>query len=180
MRNYLAKIGSVVLLVGVIVGAMWFDRADNTVPTVNAVVQRVIDGDTIDVLIDKNTVRIRLVGIDAPELSQENGAAAKQYLDQYIQGYSVDVALGNQDKSGRTLGEVYMPTLDPATQKKSRLSVNELLVRSGHAWAYRDDGKVQDSRYEPLESLARTEKRGLWKNGAAVEPWQWRRSQMNE
>lgn len=180
MRNYLAKIGSVVLLVGVIVGAMWFDRADNTAPTVAAVVQRVIDGDTIDVLINKNRVRVRLEGIDAPELSQENGAAAKQYLAQYIQGYAVDVALGNQDKYGRTLGEVYMPTLNPATQQKGLLSVHVLLVRSGHAWAYRYDGKVQDPRYEPLESLARTEKRGLWRNGAAVEPWQWRRSQMDE
>lgn len=179
MRNYLAKIGSVVLLVGVIVGAMWFDHADNTDPTVNAVVQRIIDGDTIDVLIDNKTVRIRLVGIDAPELSQENGASAKQYLARFIHGYSVDIALGDQDKYGRTLAEVYMPTLDPATRQKSLLSVNELLVRSGHAWAYRYDGKVQDSRYEPLEALARTEKRGLWKNKAAIEPWQWRRSQMN-
>lgn len=179
MRNYLAKIGSVVLLVGVIVGAMWFDRADNNSPVVDAMVQRVIDGDTIDVLIDKNTVRVRLEGIDAPELSQENGAAAKQYLARYIQGYAVDIVLGNRDKYGRTLGDVYMPTLDPATQQTSRISVNELLVQSGHAWAYRYKGEVQDSRYEPLEALARTKKRGLWANSAAVEPWRYRHSQMN-
>lgn len=179
MRNYLAKIGSVVLLVGVIAGAMWSDRADNTAATVAAVVQRVIDGDTIDVRLDKKTVRIRLTGIDAPELSQENVASAKQFLASYIQGYAVDIALGNQDKYGRTLGEVYMPTLDPATQQKGLISVNELLVRSGYAWAYRYEGEVQDSRYEPLEALARTEKRGLWGNGEAVEPWQYRRSKMN-
>ncbi|RZT91066.1 endonuclease YncB(thermonuclease family) [Advenella incenata] len=179
MRNYLVRIGSVLLLVGVVVGAMWVDRTNNTAPLVDAVVERVIDGDTIDVRIDRQLVRIRLVGIDAPELSQDNGASAKQYLASYIQGYSVDIELGNQDKYGRTLGEVYMVTLDPDNKQQSLLSVNELLVRSGHAWAYRYDGDVQDSKYGALETLARSEKRGLWVKAAAVEPWQWRQAQQN-
>lgn len=46
MKNRLAEFVSVALLVGVLVGAMWFDRANNTAPLLDAVVERVIDGDT--------------------------------------------------------------------------------------------------------------------------------------
>ena len=78
MRHYLAKIGSALILVGVVVGAMWFDRINNTVPQVDAVVERVIDGDTIDVRLGQQRVRVRLVGIDAPELSQDQGRQVQQ------------------------------------------------------------------------------------------------------
>lgn len=74
------------LFVGVLVGAMWY-RVNNAAPLAKAVVERVIDGDTIDVLIDQQRMRIRLEGIDAPELSQGNGPLAKQFLASYILGY---------------------------------------------------------------------------------------------
>ncbi len=163
------------LFVGVLVGAMWY-RVNNAAPLAKAVVERVIDGDTIDVLIDQQRMRIRLEGIDAPELSQGNGPLAKQFLASYIQGYSVDIKLGDNDAHGRTLGEVYMVAIDIDTKQQSLLSVNELLVQSGHAWAYRYGDHVDKSKYGALETRARSEKRGLWVHAAAIAPWQWRQS----
>lgn len=179
MKNRLAGFISVLLLVGVVVGAMWFDRINNTVPQVNALVERVIDGDTIDVLIDQQLVRIRLVGIDAPELSQDNGRSVQQFLVSFIQGQEVKIALDSQDKYGRSLAEVFVTTRDPKTLVQSQLSVNEFLVRTGRAWAYRYRGEVQYSGYGQLEADARAEQRGLWVNASAVEPWQWRKTHDN-
>jgi len=180
MRQYLAKIGSALLLGGVVVGAMWFDRTNNTAPKVDAVVERVIDGDTIDVWMGKQLLRVRLVGIDAPELSQEHGSQAQQYLHKFIQGQPVRVALGGNDKYGRSLGEVFVTTIDPQTQAQSQLSVNAFLVRAGRAWAYQYRGQVQYSEYGDFEAEARAAQRGLWSSAGAVEPWQWRKTQANQ
>lgn len=180
MRNYVARIGSVLLLVGVVVGALWFDRVNNSVPLVEAVVERVIDGDTIDVRMGQQRVRVRLVGIDAPELSQAQGRRVQQYLAGYIQGRPVRIALGEKDRYGRSLGEVFVTVVDPQTQAQTRVSINAWLVRSGQAWAYRYQGQVQYSEYGDLEADARAARRGLWASAGAVEPWEWRKSQVNQ
>lgn len=180
MKNRLAEVVSVILLIGVVIGAMWFDRTNNTAPLVDAVVERVIDGDTIDVLIDQRPVRLRLLGIDAPELSQADGLAVQQFLADFIAGQPVRVALEDEDKYGRSLAEVFFTTIDPDFRQQSELSLNELLVRTGRAWAYRYRGEVQYSSYGDLEAQARAEKRGLWVDETAIEPWQWRQDQDNQ
>lgn len=180
MRNYVAKIGSALLLVAVVVGAMWFDHVNNAVPQIDAVVERVIDGDTIDVRMGQQRVRVRLVGIDAPELSQEHGRQVQQYLAVFIQGQPVRVALGDTDQYGRSLGEVFVATIDPQTQAQSEVSINAFLVRTGRAWAYRYRGQVQNPEYGDFEAEARAAQRGLWSSAGAVEPWQWRKTQENQ
>lgn len=180
MKNRLAEFISVALLVGILVGAMWFDRVNNTAPLLDAMVERVIDGDTLDVLIDNRPVRLRLIGIDAPELSQANGRDAQQFLARLIEGQPVRVALEDEDKYGRSLAEVFVTTMDPTSHQQSDLSVNAFLVRTGRAWAYRYQGQVQYSAYGDLEADARAQKRGLWVDSAAIEPWQWRKTQVNQ
>jgi len=180
MKKPFAEFVSVALLVGILVGAMWFDRANNTAPLLDAVVERVIDGDTLDVLIDNRPVRLRLIGIDAPELSQANGRDVKQFLASLIEGKPVRVALENNDKYGRSLAEVFVTTMDPTSHQQSDTSVNAFLVRTGRAWAYRYQGEVQYSAYGDLEADARAKKRGLWVDSDAVEPWQWRKTQVNQ
>lgn len=179
MKNRLAGVASLVLLVGIVIGALWFDHINNMPPLVDVMVERVIDGDTVDVLIGQKPVRIRLQGIDAPELSQEAGQDAQQFLARFIEGHSVRVALDGQDKYGRSLGELFVITQDPNSHQQSEMSVNAFLVRTGRAWAYRYQGEVQYSSYGDLEAQARVEKRGLWKNANAIEPWQWRQAQSN-
>lgn len=180
MKNRLAEFVWVALLVGILVGAMWFDRANNTAPLLDAVVERVIDGDTLDVLINNQPVRLRLIGIDAPELSQTHGRDVKQFLASLIERQKVQVALENEDKYGRSLAEVFVETMDPTSHQQSDMSVNALLVRTGRAWAYRYQGEVQYSVYGELEANARAHKRGLWSSAGAVEPWQWRKTQVNQ
>lgn len=120
------------------------------------------------------------MGIDAPELSQADGRDVKQFLASLIEGQPVRVALENEDKYGRSLAEVFMTTMDPTSHQQSDMSVNAILVRTGRAWAYRYQGQVQYSAYGDLEAEARAQKRGLWSSAGAVEPWQWRKTQVNQ
>lgn len=180
MKNRLAGLSSLVLLLVILVGASWLDRINNTAPLVDALVERVIDGDTVDVLMGQKRVRIRLLGIDAPELSQEAGQGAQQFLVKFIAGHTertVRVALDGQDKYGRALGELLVMRPDPDSHQEREISVNALLVRSGWAWAYRYRGEIQYSNYGDLEAQARSEKRGLWTKEDALEPWEWRQVQ---
>ena len=110
-----------------------------------AVVVHVIDGDTIDVDVDLGFYvwikkqRIRLFGIDAPEVTGETrqeGLAATEHLKLLIDGESIILRTvkgsdgGDRDDSfGRWLGTIYHGDLD----------VNAEMILSGHAVAY--DGK---------------------------------------
>ena len=60
-------------------------------------VARVIDGDTIEV----SSVRIRLWGIDAPELSDRGGGEAKAFLDGLLLGKTVRCKPRDKDRYGR-------------------------------------------------------------------------------
>lgn len=125
----------------------------------------VSDGDTLTVLRDdKVRVKIRLHGIDAPELGQDFGTRAKQAASQLAFGREVTVRPRGTDKYGRTVAEVLLPD--------GRL-LNHELVRSGHAWWYRKYAPT-DRELERLEVDAREAKRGLWSQPGAVAPWEWR------
>jgi len=109
--------------------------------TYNAVVERVIDGDTIDALIDLgfNTwkrIRIRLYGIDAWESrtrnpkEKEKGLAAKNRLIELLKDNNnkFTVVSHGTGKYGRCLGEIFT---NPDTQ-----SLNNILLKEGHAQKY--------------------------------------------
>jgi micrococcal nuclease len=83
--------------------------------TVSARVVAVHDGDTLSVVIGRRKERVRLIGIDAPELGQRPwGANAKKYLRELValSGNSVvlEFDLDKRDKYGRLLA--YVRTLD--------------------------------------------------------------------
>lgn len=111
----------------------------------------VIDGDTIDVVIDLGfdiftNKRIRLAGIDCPESrtidlhEKKLGTEAKEYLKQLVGNASNVVvktlATDTYEKYGRVLGKVYI--------ESSAISVNDLLVSRGYAWSYDGGAKVKD------------------------------------
>ena len=115
-----------------------------------AQVRQVIDADTIDVLIDlgfgvHTMQRLRLYGIDAPEMRTEAGKVAKEYVKSVLLG--ADAAMfvyvrtlkDKKDKYGRKLAVVYF---DPVSmlldQDESKIemmpnSFNLQIVRNGHA-----------------------------------------------
>lgn len=100
-------------------------------------IEKVIDGDTVDVFIDLgfniwHKERIRLIGIDTAERSTPFGKATKQFLSNNIENKMVKIEVFKPDKYGRYLGKIYL---------SSEESINDQLVRQGIAKAYFGDSK---------------------------------------
>jgi len=123
-------------------------------------VVRVVDGDSL--ALDKR--RLRLKGIDAPELKQRCrkdgydygcGVEAASYLRGLVGSQRVECKGEGIDRYGRDLVRCTAAGVD----------LNETMVRSGHAVAFGD--------YVSAESEARTERAGLWA-GEFEPPKQWR------
>ena len=70
----------------------------------------VVDGDTIRL----DGARVRLWGIDAPEMSTQEGVAAKEYLQEYLAGKNVVCYPKSTDKYGRTVAMCYVGKVDLA------------------------------------------------------------------
>jgi len=105
---------------------------------------RVVDGDTVDALIDCGfstfkKERIRLYGIDAPESrtrdkeEKKRGLAAKARLKELIKEgkneFVIETSIDKKGKYGRLLGELFK-------EEDSQLSYNDILVSEGHATEY--------------------------------------------
>ena len=127
----------------------------------SAKVVKISDGDTITILQGKQQIKVRLFGIDAPELEQPYGKKSKQFLANLIAGEVVEVEPKGKDRYKRTLGIIYFKGQD----------INAQMVLNGYAWAY-----VKYSRiYVNQEKLARENKRGLWQSSDPTPPWEWRK-----
>jgi len=122
-----------------------------------AVVERVIDGDTIVVAGD---VKIRYLLVDAPEATTGHadcyGAGAAQFNADLVLGHTVqlDYDVDCRDRFGRTLAYVTLDGHD----------VNRLLIERGYACVLHipPDGDDRAGELEALESSARAAGRGLW------------------
>jgi len=130
----------------------------------NGKVVRVVDGDSITVLREREPVQVRLVDIDAPERAQPFGTRSKQSLENLVRGQDVRVVERGKDRYQRTLGRVYRGNLD----------VNAEQVRQGMAWVNRQFAK--DATLNSMEAEAREQKRGLWRDPKPVPPWEWRKA----
>ena len=127
----------------------------------SAKVIKISDGDTITILQNKTQIKVRLYGIDAPELKQPYGKKSKQFLANLIAGKVVEVEENGKDRYKRTLGIIYHKGQD----------INAQMVLNGYAWAY-----VKYSRmYVDQEKTARENKRGLWQSSDPTPPWVWRK-----
>jgi len=129
-------------------------------------VVKIVDGDTIDVLVGHETRRVRLFGVDTPERGQPWASKAKQALARRVFGKPVRVNDVATDRYGRSVGEVYA----------DNVCVGCELVREGNAWVYRH--YTDDPVLYELEAQARAAHRGLWSLPEAqrVPPWEWRHS----
>lgn len=104
-----------------------------------AEVVSVHDGDTIALKIDMGKRifaidSIRLLGINAPELSQAGGKEARDYLRSLCPPglqLRVQTFKNKKDKYGRWLGKVYISS--PYPQDKRALEINQHMIDSGHA-----------------------------------------------
>jgi endonuclease YncB( thermonuclease family) len=125
----------------------------------------VLDGDTIEVMHDGVSERIRLQGIDCPEKGQAFGQKAKQATAQLVFGQTVTVRTAGRDKYNRTLADILIA---------GGRVLNQDLVRDGMCWWYRKYAP-DNTVLEKLETEARTARRGLWSDPQPVPPWEWRK-----
>ena len=114
-------------------------------------VKNVVDGDTIDVVIDLGfdilfASRVRLAGIDTPESRTTDkaekilGLEAKEYLKKQLKDAKSVVIrtekMNSSEKYGRILGWVYI--------NGESESVNNKMINDGYAWGYLGETKVKD------------------------------------
>ena len=128
-------------------------------------INRVVDGDTIDVTIDLGfdlykKERVRVAGVDTPEKRTRNleekelGIDATNWLKKELDGaiagddeLTVRTELhGGVGKYGRLLGWLYIGDGD--------LSLNEQMITEGYAWAY--DGGTKQKNFEDLREIRRS------------------------
>lgn len=127
-------------------------------------VVKVYDGDTITLEKENGeTARVRLYGIDAPELAQSYGHEAQADLHALLFGKQVQILVMSLDMYGRTVAVVYLGHMD----------VNRAMVEAGNAWCYRQ--YYQGTEYLQAEETARTVGIGLWSYPDPEAPWEYRR-----
>lgn len=129
-------------------------------------VKHVIDGDTV---VLENNQRVRLIGVDAPEvdnpkynrLGEPFGNEAREYLESRVAGKEVDLEGGGEpfDQYGRRLAYVF---------HDGRL-INAELIELGYAEAFRKFPHPRHEDFLRLEETARLEAVGIW-SGRKPEP----------
>jgi micrococcal nuclease len=122
------------------------------------------DGDTLTGLtVDHHQVKVRLEGIDAPELGQPFGKAAKRALSEKAFGNGAKIIVASHDQYGRVVGHVTVNGRD----------VGKDLVREGFAWC--DPRFNHDKSLVAIEQGARRSRVGLWADKAPTPPWEYRK-----
>ena len=129
---------------------------------------RIIDADTIEL----DGVKVRLNGIDAPEMGQKCedidfkmyhcGDYSRDALQALIEAMSQEIVqcqYTGKDFYGRFIGECSI----------GQVNINMWLVENGWALAYRKYSK----KYVENENIAQSNRAGIW-SGKFVEPWNWR------
>lgn len=131
----------------------------------SARVSRVFDGDTLWVkpLAGGRYRKLRLEGIDAPEICQNGGEASRDALAQRVLNQVVEVRVRAQDDYGRGVARIVHQGDDVAAW----------LVANGQAWSYRWRRSLGPFAAE--ESAARTRKRGVFKEPAPELPRDFRK-----
>ncbi|PKA51873.1 putative 38.1 kDa protein [Apostasia shenzhenica] len=111
--------------------------------------------------------RIRLRGIDAPEVGMPYGKEAKEELVKMIQGECLKILVYGEDKYGRCVGDVYC----------NGVFIQEHLLKRGCAWHY--IAFDQRPEFAMWEKEARHGRKGLWSLPEPEKPWEWRKQRRN-
>lgn len=129
-------------------------------------VTEVTDGDTITVDIDGKPVKVRLLGVDAPELGREHGAESHNAVAHLLQGESVYLESDKPDQK-----DLYSRKLAYVYRAPDGLFVNLEIVRQGYGKVYTKEKCGQQELLTYYESVAKEAKKGVWgSDGAAQAP----------
>ena len=158
--------------------------AREPIRTIECMVERVLDGDTVSVVVRNGggaSSKIRLYGIDAPETEKVNkksgkiskpgqpfGEESRNALISKIRDAIVTIKIYDIDRYKRLVGVIY----------KGNRDINKEMVAEGWALAYRQYlDRPHASEYIPAEEEARGKRLGLWKQANPQPPWEFRKLQ---
>ncbi len=137
-------------------------------------VVRVYDGDTIKVAENGKEMSIRLVGIDAPEISKKKrlpgqpfSTKAKEYLSSLVLNKVVGIKFYGKDESGKLLGEIFA----------EKVNINIEMIHAGLAEVYRGlpARDLEINTYREAEKKAKEDVKGIWElRDQYFSPWDWR------
>jgi micrococcal nuclease len=118
-------------------------------------VTRIIDGDTFEI---ETGEKVRLIGINTPEISDIFGQEAKQHLADLIDGKTIDLQTDNlsndRDRYSRLLRYVILDGID----------INKKMISDGFAFAYLKYHFEKANDYKEAQLAAGEENKGMWGN----------------
>ena len=129
---------------------------------------RIADGDTITMLCEGKSVKVRIFGVDSPERAQPYGMDAREFTYGQVYGEYVELEIKDKDKYGRTVGII---------RYGDGKVLNEELLKAGFGWHYKKYS--DDAEYARMEIEARENHRGLWQDPDPMAPWDYRHQQRN-
>jgi micrococcal nuclease len=141
--------------------------------TLHGVVTHVSDGDTFSLAVDKTSkpIKVRLQGIDAPEICQAGGKQARDALRVRLLRQTVRFDTFAKDSYRRTIARVYHLNED----------VGQWQVSQGHAWS--DSYQSRRGPYAAEQAQAKAKRLGLWaqsdksdKSAIVLEPREFRKT----
>lgn len=149
----------ILIILGCLNAAMAYDEVSGKVISV-------VDGTTLEVAgSDKQIYKIRLAGIDSPELTQAYGSEAKSFLEKIALKKSVTAKIIGKDRWGRYLAEILIEgSTDPRVE----------LLKQGLTWTT-ERNQLPD--LEEYRVQAQQRGRGLWRQNDPTPPWIYRRQQ---
>jgi len=132
---------------------------------ITATVVTIVDGNTIEIESQENgRQKIVLLGVDSPELDQDFGREARQFLQKMLLKKSVKVEFKGKDRRGNHLAIVMIDDDD----------IRVSLLKQGLAWTAEKD---PDADLEPYRVWAERKGKGLWSDSDPTPPWIYRRQQ---
>lgn len=163
--------------------------AKNKISSFTAKVVGIYDGDTIKVISEVNCnntykknkkfkcknekkitqYKIRLFGIDAPEMGQAFGKQSKKMLSDLIFNKTILIEPTGIDIYKRLIANIYL----------NNVWINSKMIELGRAWAYRQ--YLNDDFLVNIEKAARAKKIGIWSldKQEQIPPWSWRKNNKN-
>ena len=156
-----------VLIIAIILSIAGCKNAEVNEPVAAVVgkVVKVVDGDTLHIYNNKETYKIRLSGIDAPESGQAYGKRAKEHLASLVAGKQVIAIVESKDRYGRYVANVKVQSKDVCAE----------MLSAGYAWHYKQYNN--NKYYDELQREAKKAKRGLWVDKKPQAPWDYRKEQ---
>lgn len=165
-----------VIIIATIIGSMGgflndtlydFSAVDENKITIKHI-NSIHDGDTINITTHNNKkVKIRLYGIDAPELKQPFGEQSQLCLEEMIKNQNISYIPRNKNKStdkyGRTVAVIF----------KGNTNINLEMVKKGCAWNYMYYNRSLYTIFAQI--TAKNKKAGLWADNNPQAPWDYRK-----